>query len=137
MRSKIAKRILSETPEETKIFVNLYADIVVRINQIMKQKGLTQKELAYNLDKKPSEINKWLKGEHNLTLKSIAKLQAELDCPLVVVPKGDSYYNFDGHGVKKGFSLVYHNKSGVSKLQFKDASVKKMKPKYQPLANVG
>jgi transcriptional regulator with XRE-family HTH domain len=138
MRSRVAKRILSETPKETKIFVNLYADIVVRVNQIMKAKGLTQKALAKAIDKRPSEINKWLNGEHNFTLKSISKLQAELDCPIIVVPKGDGFMNFDGHGVKKGFALVYQNKSGVSKLEFKEANMsKKFEPKYQPLADVG
>jgi transcriptional regulator with XRE-family HTH domain len=78
MRSKIAKKILSETPEEVKIFVKRYTDIVVRIHELMQLKGLTQKDLADRMDKKPSEINKWLKGNHNLTLKTIAKLEAEL-----------------------------------------------------------
>jgi transcriptional regulator with XRE-family HTH domain len=78
MRSKIAKKILSETPEEVKIFVKRYTDIVVRIHELMHLKGLTQKDLADRMDKKPSEINKWLKGNHNLTLKTIAKLEAEL-----------------------------------------------------------
>ena len=78
MRSKVAKKILSETPEELKIFVRRYADIVVRIHELMRLNGLTQKDLADRMNKKPSEINKWLKGKHNLTLKTIAKLEAEL-----------------------------------------------------------
>ena len=39
MRSKVAKRIQDETPEEVRIFVRQYADIVVRINEIMETKG--------------------------------------------------------------------------------------------------
>jgi transcriptional regulator with XRE-family HTH domain len=78
MKSKIAKKILSETPEEVKIFVRRHTDIVVRIHELMQSKGLTQKDLAERMDKKPSEINKWLKGNHNLTLKTIARLEAEL-----------------------------------------------------------
>ena len=78
MRSKVAKKILSETPEELKIFVRQYTDIVVRIHELMQLNGLTQKDLADRMNKKPSEINKWLKGNHNLTLKTIAKLEAEL-----------------------------------------------------------
>jgi transcriptional regulator with XRE-family HTH domain len=78
MRSKVAKKILSETPEEQKIFVRQYTDIVVRIHELMQLNGLTQKDLADRMNKKPSEINKWLKGKHNLTLKTIAKLEAEL-----------------------------------------------------------
>ena len=44
MRSKVAKRILSETPEETKIFVRWYASLIVKIEQARKNKGWTQKE---------------------------------------------------------------------------------------------
>lgn len=79
-------RLLQETPEDVKIFVDLYADLVVRINELMREKGITQKELAMRLDKQPSEISKWLRGEHNFTLRSIARLQAELGEPLLVVP---------------------------------------------------
>ena len=83
MRSKVAQRIKEETPEEVLIFVRQYTDIVVRINEILRAKGYTQKYLAERMNKKPSEINKWLKGNHNLTLKTLAKLEAELGEPLI------------------------------------------------------
>ena len=51
MRSKVAQRILAETPEETKIFARLYADIVVRVHQLLKEKGFSQKDLADKLEK--------------------------------------------------------------------------------------
>lgn len=86
MRSKVAQKILAETPEETKIFARLYADIVVRVNQLLKAKGFSQKDLADKLEKRPSEINKWLVGEHNFTLRSLAKLEAELGETIVNVP---------------------------------------------------
>ena len=86
MRSKVAKRILSETPEETKIFVRWYASLIVKIEQARKNRGWTQKELASKLEKHPSEVNKWIKGEHNFTLRSLAKLQAELGDTLLEVP---------------------------------------------------
>lgn len=78
MRSNITRKILSEIPEEERIFVRQYTNIVVRIQELMKLKGFTQKDLADKMNKKPSEVNKWLKGNHNLTLKTIAKLEAEL-----------------------------------------------------------
>jgi transcriptional regulator with XRE-family HTH domain len=83
MRSKVAQRIQNETPDEVRIFVRQYTDIVLRINQILKAKGYTQKDLAEKMNKKPSEINKWLKGSHNLTLKTLAKLEAELGEPII------------------------------------------------------
>lgn len=87
MRSSVAKRIQAETPEEVRIFVRQYTDIVVRINEILQSKGYSQRELAIRMNKKPSEINKWLRGNHNLTLKTIAKLEAELGEPIIEVKK--------------------------------------------------
>jgi transcriptional regulator with XRE-family HTH domain len=87
MRSKIAQRILNRTPKHTHIFIDKYADIVVLISRLLKSKGITQKQLAENLGKKPSEISKWLSGEHNFTLETICKLEAELGETLLVVPK--------------------------------------------------
>ena len=84
MRSKVAQKILDETPDEVSIFVRQYTAIVVRINDILLAKGFSQKELAEGLKKKPSEINKWLKRPHNLTLKTLAKLEAELGEPIIV-----------------------------------------------------
>jgi transcriptional regulator with XRE-family HTH domain len=83
MRSKIAKKMQDETPREVRIFVRQYTDIVIRINELLSAKGYTQKDLADKMNKKPSEINKWLKGTHNLTLKTLAKLEAELGEPII------------------------------------------------------
>ena len=94
---------MAETPKETRIFVKLYADIVVRINQILKSKGWSQKELASKIGKNPSEINKWLKGEHNFTLRSLAKLQAELEETIIEVKKDDA----DLKEHKKGHIRAY------------------------------
>lgn len=41
MKSKVAKRIQKETPEEVRIFVRQYTDIIIRINQILTAKGYT------------------------------------------------------------------------------------------------
>jgi transcriptional regulator with XRE-family HTH domain len=90
MRSRVARKIQDETPEEVRIFVRHYTDIVVRIRQLLDKKGYTQKELADRLGKKPSEINKWLNGNHNLTIKTLAKLEAEFGEPIIYTSKNSS-----------------------------------------------
>lgn len=87
MRSKIAERILSETPDDIRIYVRTYSDIVVRINQLLRAKGYTQKDFAQKMEKTPSEISKWLSGDHNLTLRSIAKIAAVLGETIIQVPQ--------------------------------------------------
>jgi len=94
MRSKVLQRILGNTPKEVEIFVDMYADLVVRINQILREKGISKKELAERLNKNPSEISKWLNGKHNFTLRSLAKLSAELGEPLLEVPKKKAQPHF-------------------------------------------
>lgn len=98
MRSKIFQQILDETPEDVEIFVRLYADLVVRINQLLREKKISQKELAEKLDKRPSEISKWLSGDHNFTLRSLSKLSAELGEPLLEVPKKKARIEFEEDG---------------------------------------
>jgi len=104
MRSKTVDRLLKSTPRDLEIFVDLYADLVVRINQLLLEKGLSKKELAEKLEKKPSEISKWLGGEHNFTLRSLAKLSAELGEPLLEVPKKKTQTEF----VEDGFICRVH-----------------------------
>lgn len=110
MRSKVLQRILDKTPKEVEIFVDKYADLVLRINQILREKGYTQKSLAEKLEKSPSEIHKWLNGDHNFTLRSIAKLEAELGEILLEVPVRKTITEFNSHYEKTTYTFtVYKN----------------------------
>jgi transcriptional regulator with XRE-family HTH domain len=91
MRSKISQKILSETPLETRSFVKKYAAIIVRINQLLEHKGWNQKQLADAMGKAPAEISKWLNGNHNLTLKSLVKLEVELNGIIIDVANPFTY----------------------------------------------
>lgn len=124
MRSKVFQRILDKTPEYVTIFTRHYGDLVVRINNLLKEKGYSQKDLAEKLGKKPSEISKWLKGEHNFTLRSLAKLEAELGAPLFYVPKTKTFKSVDG--AKTSFT-IYRNvqiSSSIDYSKFEDKKVK-------------
>ena len=134
MRSKVAKRIIDKTPEETKIFVELYAEIVLRINYLLKKKGYSQKNLADELGKRPSEVNKWLCSEHNFTIKSLAKLQAEFGEPIINVPRNTAFTSIEGK--KKEFT-VYKNPKINTDVKFKK-SIDRVKTSDSPqtLANV-
>src|SRR5690606_47309 len=113
-----AKKILDETPAEVRIFVRKYGDIVVRVHQLLREKGWTQKDLAGKLEKTPSEISKWLSGDHNFTLRSLAKLEAELGSEIVYVPKKDSFYVQRGGNVK---SAVAKSEPVSTSVQFQEA----------------
>jgi hypothetical protein len=92
MRSQIARRIYDETPAEVKIFVRKYGDVVVRVHRLLKEKGCSQNDLGENLEKTPWEVSKWINGDHNFTLRGVAKLEAELGSEILVVPQKDSFH---------------------------------------------
>ena len=132
MRSKIADRIMAKTPEETKRFVSKYGDIVVRVHQLLKEKGISQKELAAQMGKTPSEISKWLSGDHNFTLLSITKLEIELGAELIYVPKKDSFHVQHGGRVKAVAKKAQPVPNSVSFLQ--DHRMKTTSSNTEPIA---
>lgn len=83
-------RISARSPKDSKIFVSKSLDIAERLNSLLIENGMSQKDLAKKLNKRPSEINKWLSGLHNFTLKSIAKIEAILNEQILVVAPGKS-----------------------------------------------
>lgn len=137
MRSKVFQRILDNTPKDVDIFVDWYADLLVRINQLLREKGITKKELAEKLDKNPSEISKWLSGEHNFTLRSLAKLSAELGEPLLEVSKKTAKTEF----TEDGFRCKVHTFVTYTKIETSTANkvwqlAEETEP-YNELSNAG
>ena len=47
-----------------------------RINDLMTERGLSKLEFANALGKRPSEVTKWLSGQHNFTIRTISMLSA-------------------------------------------------------------
>ena len=84
-RNQSLRSALQEVPEDIKIFVRRQVDMARRIREVMEAQNLTQKSLAKRLGKQESEISRWLSGEHNLTFRSLAKLEAALGEPILEV----------------------------------------------------
>jgi transcriptional regulator with XRE-family HTH domain len=81
------RETLTTIPEETKIFVRRQRELLKRIRYLLDVQGLTQKDLATKMEKRESEISKWLSGGHNFTWRSLAKLEAALGAPILEIPK--------------------------------------------------
>lgn len=78
--------ILNETPQEVKNFVDNSLEIAHQIDVLMKKKGMLQKDLANLLGKSEAEISRMLSGTHNLTIKSISKIEAVLEAKVIITP---------------------------------------------------
>lgn len=63
--------------------VQLSAKIIARIDALLKQKNMTQRDLAKRMGRSEAVISRWTSGFPNLTLKSIAEISTALGEPLV------------------------------------------------------
>lgn len=74
MHNAIFRQCLANVPAEQKAAFNLSYGIAEKLSDVLKTKGMTQKDFAHLLHKSESEISKWLTGRHNFTTQTISKI---------------------------------------------------------------
>ncbi|MBD5275050.1 MAG: helix-turn-helix transcriptional regulator [Bacteroides sp.] len=85
-RAEISLReLLSDISPEERAEARLSFQISNRLDFLMKEKGLSKKQLADAIGKRPSEITRWLSGEHNFTISTIAMLSSFFGQPIITV----------------------------------------------------
>lgn len=82
MSDIIASAFANLDPENEQ-FVNKNIDIVEEVYRILSEKKMSQSELAQKLGKSSAEVSKWLSGTHNLTLRSVTKIEVALGVDLI------------------------------------------------------
>lgn len=80
-------------PEIDKL-VEINLAIANKIHELLKDRGLKPADLARMLDKKPSEISKWLTGMHTFTTKTIAKIGTVLGTDIIHIEAQKEYVYF-------------------------------------------
>lgn len=63
--------------------VQMSADIIARIDAILKEKHMTQRDLAHKMGKSEAVVSRWITGFPNFTLRSLSQLSAALGEPLI------------------------------------------------------
>ncbi|MGB1284146.1 MAG: helix-turn-helix domain-containing protein [Polaribacter sp.] len=84
-RNKIVNKIRKYRSKYVDIFVDYTFDLSKRIQFLLEQNSMGQKDLAKALGKNESEISKWLSGSHNFTLKTIARIEEVLGDKLLEI----------------------------------------------------
>lgn len=85
-RAKTSLReLLSDITPEERAEARLSFQISNRLDFLMKEKGLSKKQLADAIGKRPSEITRWLSGEHNFTISTLAMLSRFFGQPIITV----------------------------------------------------
>lgn len=78
--------LIYEIPEELQIRTKLSVLIANKIESLMKEAGYSKKQFADKLGRRPSEVTKWLSGEHNFTIATLSMLSAFFGKPIINVP---------------------------------------------------
>lgn len=86
--SKIFEDAINAVPLHAQERAAMSLDVVDRIQAILEMKGMSHKDLAEALGKSESEISKWMRGTHNFTFETIAKINVALGTKLLDIPKG-------------------------------------------------
>ncbi len=80
-------KMTSLVPPEIKREFDASFAISDRIDGLMRKRGLTKKQFADQIGKRPSEITRWLSGEHNFTIATLAMISEFFGEPIIQVVK--------------------------------------------------
>ena len=85
-KAKISlKELLSDISPEERAEARLSFQISNRLDSLMKEKGLSKKQLADAIGKRPNEITRWLSGEHNFTISTLSMLSSFFGQPIITI----------------------------------------------------
>ena len=87
IQNKLFHDSLAAIPDEQKAEFELSFGIAERMDAILKEKNISQRELARRLGKRESEVSRWLTGRHNFTTSTIAKIETALGSTLVQIAR--------------------------------------------------
>jgi antitoxin component HigA of HigAB toxin-antitoxin module len=79
------KAMVDSVPADIKLEIDLSFRISNRIAELMQARSLTCRQLAEALGKRPSEVTKWLSGQYNFSIATIAALSAFFDETIISV----------------------------------------------------
>ena len=97
--------------EENQAWLNRSQEIALKVLHTLRQKGMSQRDLAGLLDCSAQHVSKLVSGKENLTLETISRLEDLLGIRLISVPSfsmtmevkmnAQLYYAAEGHLVKQ------------------------------------
>lgn len=100
LKEKLAKLISTEPSgwmeeaierAENRAWLKRSQGIAIKVLRTLREKGLSQKDLAASLSVSAQQVNKIVKGGENLTLETISKLENALGIQLIEVVNVQKY----------------------------------------------
>ena len=81
------EELYSVIPEEKRRMSSHSFAIAAHISDILKRKGWSKTDFANAMGKKNAEISKWMSGQHNFTLATIAKIEVVLGEEIITIKR--------------------------------------------------
>ena len=78
-------KLFEEIPKDERVQTKLSFEISNRIVSLMTHRGLTKSQFAAAIGCRPNEVTRWLSGEHNFTIRTIAAISAFFGAPIITV----------------------------------------------------
>lgn len=82
--------LVQSFPPDLQLQTKLSVSIANKIMSLIQQRGMTRKSFADALGRRPSEISKWLSGEHNFTIATLARISSFFGEPIITVASSSS-----------------------------------------------
>ena len=76
---------LAQVPDDVKMELDMSFALADKIDMILREKNISQKQLAKKMGKTEAEVSRWLGGTHNFTLRTIAKISEALGVKLLTI----------------------------------------------------
>lgn len=83
----IFDELYAKVPEDSKRMSSYSFAIAARIDEILARKGWNKTDFANAMGKTNAEISKWMSGQHNFTISTIAKIEAALEEDIISIKK--------------------------------------------------
>ena len=82
---QLFNELVTTTPPEIKQRVDWSFAIADKISNILKQRGMSQKEFARLVGNTETEVSRWCGGTHNFTLATLAKISSALGESIITI----------------------------------------------------
>lgn len=105
MKKMISQWLDEHGDPEIEKFVSKNLAITENVRIALENKGWKASDLAVAMEKSSSEVSKWLSGMHNLTLKSIIKMEMALGTELILT-ESEKEYHYVNLGIIKDQSKI-------------------------------
>ncbi len=81
--TQLFEECLAQVPSDVKIELDMSFALADKIDAILRERNISQKQFARKMGKTEAEVSRWLSGTHNFTLRTIAKISDALGVTLI------------------------------------------------------